>query len=120
MPAVDFIANPRTFVQGSTQQISIANGQTQSSEATFGRQFSVFKIASVDATGIPTNASIELMVNGRVIYVNDTQILMLHPGEDFVWVVTVMAGADKISVRLGSVTTQAVALQITPYEESTL
>jgi len=102
----------------TTKKATILNTATENTAANaaiFDGEYTSFKIAPVDATGIPAAATITLLINGRPALENTALISITYPNEAFVWVIDLNAAADKIGVRLSAAATADVIFQVTGY-----
>lgn len=110
--------DPRKYIKGDTLLLTLLDTETETDEIDLGAEYAVLKIAPVDSTGIAAAATIELLLNGRPVFVNNSQILLTFPDEDFVWFAIVVGGARKISLRFSGAATGDVIFQVTGYEEA--
>jgi hypothetical protein len=117
--AFDFLNNPRTFIQEQTKRITILDTADSSDEAIFNRRFAFFVITPLTVTGFAAATTIDLLVNSKLVLVNDGTMQMIYPNRDFIWYITLLGGADSLSLELGDVAIADIVFQITGYEEAT-
>jgi len=108
--------DPRIGVRSEPEHIIVLNTASESDEVDFGAEWCTFKIAPLVSTGLAAAVTIELLVNGRPVFVNGSQVMFTFPDEDFVWMAVVVGGARKISLRLSAVTTADVEFTVVGYD----
>lgn len=111
--------DPRKYIRGTTYEITLLDTESETDEIDLGREFAIIKIAPIDSTGIASGATIELLLNGRPVFVNNNQITLTFPDEDFVWFAVPVGGGRKVSLRFSAVATADVVFQVTGYEQAT-
>lgn len=108
--------DPRYFIKGDTKRVTILDTATASDAAVFDTEYAFFKITPLAVTGIPAATTITLLMNDKIVLVNDGTIQMTYPDRDFVWAVTPMTGMNNISLELGAAASADIIFQITGYE----
>lgn len=113
------LVDPRKYIRGETRTLILLDTESVTDEIDLEREFAILKIAPLDSTGIAAGATIELLLNNRPVFVNNSQIILTFPDEDFVWYAIVVGGARYVSLRFSGVATADVHFQVTGYEQAT-
>jgi hypothetical protein len=108
--------DPRIGTKCQPVHLMVLDTEQESAEITFDVDYCIFKIAPLTITGLAAAVTIELLVNGRPVFLNGSQILLTFPDEEFVWMCVLAGGARKISLRLSAVTTDDVEFVVTGYD----
>lgn len=108
--------DPRKYIKGAPHRLTLLDTESETDEVELENDYAILKIAPEDSTGIAAAATIELLLNGRPVFVNNSQIILTFPDEDFVWLAIVVGGARKISLRFSGVATADVIFTVIGYE----